>query len=66
MENENIPLATESIKLIKNSKGYNWEIKILPNLENLGEHDLIRLDAINANLSARFPTPVKEKEEQTE
>ena len=39
--------TTESLKLYKNSKGYNWEIKIL-------EIDLDRLDKINNEMLTRF------------
>jgi len=37
---EQLRTDTESIKLFKNSKGYNWEIKILRNcvLPELGKH----------------------------
>lgn len=37
----------ESIKLIKNTKGYNWEIKLI-------EIDLNRLEIINNDLKKRF------------
>lgn len=42
MEAEDIGIAkqSESIKLVKNSKGYNWEIKLL-------EIDLKRLNELN-------------------
>lgn len=38
---------TESIKLYKNTKGYNWEIKIL-------EIDLERLNKLNNEMKERF------------
>ena len=38
---EQLRTDTESIKLFKNSKGYNWEIKILDlDIERLVEIDL--------------------------
>ena len=39
--------GTESIKLMKNSKGYNWEIRIL-------EVDIDRLEAINKKCIERW------------
>lgn len=49
MPNEDLPIVEqkESIKLIKNSKGYNWEIKLL-------DIDLLRLDLINKEMEKRF------------
>ena len=44
---EQLRTDTESIKLSKNSKGYNWEIKIL-------EIDIERLEEINENLHRKF------------
>jgi hypothetical protein len=41
----------ESIKLIKNSKGYVWEIRIL----NL---DIDRLQSLDAEMRARFRTEI--------
>lgn len=37
----------ESIKLIKNSRGYNWEIKVLDN-------DIDRLIELNTRLSKEY------------
>ena len=53
MENEPIKL-NESIKLSKMSKGYNWEIRILPNEEKLGREDIRRLERIDEELNERF------------
>lgn len=39
--------TTESLKLIKNTKGYNWEIKIL-------SIDLERLKKINDQMIAEY------------
>ena len=50
METENINLPAyevETLKLIKNTKGYNWEIKIIGN-------DVLKLEKINNELRARF------------
>jgi hypothetical protein len=41
----------ESIKLIKNSKGYVWEIRIL-------NTDIDRLQNIDAEMRARFRTDI--------
>jgi len=45
--------AKESIKLIKNSKGCNWEIKLIDK-ENI-ENQLDRLDRINARMKEKYP-----------
>ena len=42
----------ESIKLIKNSKGYNWEIKLTDGLHI--EKQLKRLDEINKELEKLY------------
>ena len=52
MINEDVPQVEqkEYIKLMKMSKGYQWEIKILAKAENnvqLANSDLIKLDDIN-------------------
>ena len=44
---EYLKTDTESIKLIRNSKGYNWEIKILSN-------DIDRLKELNNKLIEEF------------
>ena len=38
---------TASLKLIKNTKGYNWEIKIL-------ELDTVKLEKLNNEMVAKF------------
>lgn len=43
--------TTESLKLIKNTKGYNWEIKILST-------DINRLQEINDDMMKRFGDPL--------
>lgn len=45
---EKLRTDTESVKLYKNSRGYNWEIKIL-------EIDLARLKALNQIMQEQFP-----------
>lgn len=45
--NKPLDTATESLKLFKNSKGYNWEIKILST-------DIKRLIAINDEMNKQF------------
>ena len=53
---EPINIQKESIKLMKMSKGYNWEIKIVavskPNL--IEETDLDRLEEIDKKLRDRY------------
>lgn len=44
---EQLRTDTESIKLFKNTKGYNWEIKIL-------EINIERLEEINNQMSEKF------------
>jgi len=51
---EEIIKETETIKLVKNTKGYNWEIKILPTSKTLGDTDLNRLESLNKDIRRRF------------
>ena len=46
----------ESIKLIKNTKGYNWEIKLFPLVDGAGfmSPDLERLEKINSELDKKY------------
>ena len=44
---EQLRKDTESVKLYKNSRGYNWEIKLL-------EVNIDRLETINDEMKARF------------
>ena len=44
---------TESIKLIKNTKSYNWEIKLLG---DLNEAQLKRLMALNQRMFMDYPS----------
>jgi hypothetical protein len=44
--------AKESIKLIKNSKGFNWEVKLIDK-ENI-ESQLDRLDRINQRMITKY------------
>lgn len=50
---EAVKLATdkESIKLFKNTKNYNWELKILGNID---DKLLDRLEKINNEMHKRF------------
>lgn len=45
----------ESVKLIKNTKGYNWELKIL-NTEGglINDEDIRRLDTLNALMKEKW------------
>ena len=47
MEIETITKETETIKLIKNTKGYNYEIKIIGT-------DIERLEKLNEEMIKRF------------
>ena len=42
----------ETIKLIKNSRGYNWEIKVKGDL--LGDDELNRLELIEKKLNDKY------------
>jgi len=53
MENETIKV-NESIKLSKMSKGYNWEIRLLPTGDFLGKDEINRLEHINQEMVERF------------
>jgi hypothetical protein len=44
---------SESVKLIKNTKGYNWEIKVLSTSLGIEEH-LSRLKFINDQLNETY------------
>lgn len=50
-ENQTIELK-ESIKLIKNTKGYQWEIKIL-------DLDIAKLKAVDDKLRELYPQEMK-------
>jgi hypothetical protein len=43
----------ESIKLIKNSRGYNWEIKLIDAKDISTQLD--RLERINIRLTEKYP-----------
>lgn len=45
--NNKLETTTESLKLIKNTKGYNWEIKIL-------SVDIERLEKLNQTMMEKF------------
>jgi len=45
----------ESIKLMKMSKGFQWEIKIYPHIGNeLNSDDLLRLELLNNKLKEKY------------
>lgn len=64
MENNLIPSELpvmqpkESVKLTKNTKGFNWEIRILSTNEDgmLTIGDLLRLDELNKDFERRYGT----------
>ena len=45
--NQPVVMDKEGLKLTRNSKGYNWEIKIT-------EIDVERLDKINEDMKSRY------------
>jgi len=45
-------LQKENIKLVKNTKGFNWEIKIF--LEGDDKTDLVRLQQLNNQMEEQY------------
>jgi hypothetical protein len=56
MDEEPIIEQKESIKLIKNTKGYNWEIKVFPRhfAMSSDENWLDRIQKLNEEMKKRF------------
>ena len=61
MENENLigvpgiaefHEETESIKLVKNTKGFNWEIKLRGN--PISDETVSRLDQLNKQMESKY------------
>jgi len=52
MENEIKTEQKESVKLIKNTKGYQWEIKLV-HVSNI-ETQIERLENLNKEMKGRF------------
>lgn len=50
----------ESIKLTKNTRGYNWDIKIF--ISNDDKAALDRLESLNNQMAIRFSGGLNEKE----
>ena len=50
----NLDPFKESIKLVKTTKSYTWEIKIHPQKEELGEEDIRRVKQLNELLKNKF------------
>ena len=46
----------ESLKVIKNTKGYNWEVKIFPKQDQTDEAWFNRLDMLNNLMIDKFGT----------
>ena len=66
MEENNTPTytdSTESIKITKNTKGFNWEIKIIKTQEQTDEQWLARLHKLNTEMAVIYDTPKVEKKE---
>jgi len=51
MESEFQSMGSSSVKLIKNSKGYNWEIKVY---DKEGLEMVKEIEKIDAELKARY------------
>ena len=49
-----VPVQKESVKLVKNSKGYTWELKLLPTGDRLDDIDLHRLKAYSERLEKEY------------
>ena len=54
----NINEQCDSVKLIKNTKGYNWEIKVYKREKETQEQYLQRLASIDADLNVKYGTIV--------
>ena len=64
MEPEPIILQKESIKLTKNTRGYNWEIKLHINDTELGDDDaeiLLRIKSFDNKLKKEYAKEDEEK-----
>ncbi len=62
----NIPEQREYIKLIKNTKGFNWEVKILANRDGeLGATELERLGILNEELESMYGSTAPKTEAMT-
>lgn len=46
----------ESVKLIKTSRGYNWQLRLLPLGACLDDKDLERLSKLNLKLANEYGT----------
>ena len=52
---ETIVIQSESIELIKNSKGYNWKLKLLPEKGGIIDQIMLsRLDGINQIMIEKY------------
>jgi len=52
LSSESMPHDSETVKLVKNTKGYNWEIKLRADL--VAEDTLARLDKINIQMANKY------------
>jgi len=46
--------SKENVKLIRNSRGFNWEIRIVAEKDKLTQEDLDRLDEMNEKLTESY------------
>lgn len=54
---QNIFEQKEVVKLEKNSKGYNWELRIVSEGSSLNDNDLRRLAQLNEHMKALYGVP---------
>lgn len=58
----------ESVKITKNSRGYNWEIKVITLSPDghLIEDDIDRLEKLDAKLKRRFENGESDESEESD
>ena len=59
MEEQNLINQKESIKLTKNSRGYNWEIKLIE--DKMNKDVVERFKFLDGELKKEFEKEVKEE-----
>ena len=55
----NYKIENNSVKLVKNTKGFNWEIKVVANPGETNEEVLDQVHKINAELKSKYGEPVR-------
>jgi len=56
--------SKENVKLIRNSRGFNWEIRIVAEKDKLTQEDLDRLDEMNEKLTESYGEGNKKQSEE--